>query len=186
MIYFIRHITRYRYSAPIRESIMEVRMQPRSDGNQHCIEFRLDITPKAKPTCYHDYLENAVHHFNIPGEHDQIFLQAESTVDVKPLLPLPEVLPHELSGSEIDTLVADGDFWDLLQPSPFVQNSPLVDDLAAELQVDRRDDPLTTFLRLNRSLYEALATCRRARRSTPPSTWQSSTGAACARTSATS
>ncbi|MFZ1388583.1 MAG: transglutaminase N-terminal domain-containing protein, partial [Thiolinea sp.] len=89
MIYFIRHITRYRYSAPIRESIMEARMQPRSDGNQHCIDFRLDVTPKAKPTCYHDHLENAVHHFDIPGEHDQIFLQAEATVEVKPLLTMP-------------------------------------------------------------------------------------------------
>jgi transglutaminase-like putative cysteine protease len=156
MIYFIRHITRYRYSAPIRESIMEARMQPRSDGNQHCIEFRLDVTPKAKPTCYHDHLENAVHHFDIPGEHDQIFLQAEATVEVKPLLPMPEFVPH-LLWHEIDALVNDGVFWDLLQPSAFVQNSPLVDDLAAELQVDRRDDPLTTLLRLNRSLYEVFS-----------------------------
>ena len=38
-----------------------------------------------------------------------------------------------------------------------MQNSPLVDDLAAELQVDRRDDPLTTLLRLNRSLYEVFS-----------------------------
>ena len=125
MIYFIRHITRYRYSAPIRESIMEARMQPRSDGNQHCIDFRLDVTPKAKPTCYHDHLENAVHHFDIPGEHDQIFLQAEATVEVKPLLPLPEFAARMSVWHEIDALVNDGVFWDLLQPSAFVQNSPV-------------------------------------------------------------
>ena len=94
MLYNIRHITRYRYSAPIRESIMEARMQPRSDGNQRCLEFRLEVAPRARPSCYQDHLENTVHHFDIPGEHQELFLLAESTVDVKPIIELPTSLPH--------------------------------------------------------------------------------------------
>jgi transglutaminase-like putative cysteine protease len=156
MRYFIRHITHYRYSAPIRESIMEARMRPRSDGNQRCVEFRLDVTPRAKPTWYHDHLENVVHHFDIPGEHQEIFLLAESTVEVKPLLPLPDVVAHD-TWREIDALAYDGVFWDLLQPSAFVQATPLVDELAATLQVDRRADPLTTVMHLNRQLYETFS-----------------------------
>ena len=35
--YSIRHLTRFRYSKPISESIMETRMNPRSDSNQHCL-----------------------------------------------------------------------------------------------------------------------------------------------------
>lgn len=156
MPYYIRHITHYRYSAPIRESIMEVRMQPRSDGNQHCIEFLLDVTPKARPACYHDHLENTVHHFDIPGEHQEIFLLAESTVDVKPMAPLPESVPHA-AWNDVDALAYDGVFWDLLQPSAFVQPTPFVDELAMTLQVDRKDDPLTTVLRLNRAIYESFS-----------------------------
>ena len=34
MFYSIRHVTRFRYSAPVRESVMELRMQPRSEGPQ--------------------------------------------------------------------------------------------------------------------------------------------------------
>ena len=35
--YSIRHLTRFRYSSPISESIMEARMNPRSDTHQHCL-----------------------------------------------------------------------------------------------------------------------------------------------------
>src|SRR5438270_6377221 len=46
MYYTIRHITRFRYSKPISESIMEVRIQPRSEDSQHCLDFRLLTTPR--------------------------------------------------------------------------------------------------------------------------------------------
>jgi transglutaminase-like putative cysteine protease len=81
---------------------------------------------------------------------------AESTVEVKPLLPLPDVVAHD-TWREIDALAYDGVFWDLLQPSAFVQATPLVDELAATLQVDRRADPLTTVMHLNRQLYETFS-----------------------------
>ena len=34
MFYSIRHVTRFVYSLPVTESVSEVRMQPRSEGNQ--------------------------------------------------------------------------------------------------------------------------------------------------------
>lgn len=155
MIYFIRHITRLSYSAPIHESVMEVRMQPRADGNQYFSEFTLSVTPRARLTSYSDHLGNAVHHFNIPGRHQQIHLVAESTVDVKPLPPLPEALPLA-AWQAVDALAADADFWEMLQPGPFTQPTPLLDTLAAQLDLaNRAADPLTTVLHINRSLYEA-------------------------------
>jgi hypothetical protein len=41
MFYSIRHVTRFVYSAPITESITEVRMQPRNEGQQRCLKFEL-------------------------------------------------------------------------------------------------------------------------------------------------
>ena len=32
MRYTVRHVTRFTYETPITESVMEARMQPRSDG----------------------------------------------------------------------------------------------------------------------------------------------------------
>src|ERR1035438_4358205 len=34
MIYSVRHTTTFRYEPAVRESVMEVRLQPRSDGEQ--------------------------------------------------------------------------------------------------------------------------------------------------------
>jgi len=67
MYYTIRHITRFRYSAPISQSIMEVRIQPRSDVNQHCLDFRLRTSPRAHILTYREEYGNRVHHFDIPN-----------------------------------------------------------------------------------------------------------------------
>ena len=34
MFYSIRHLTRFRYTSPVSESLMEVRMHPRTEGEQ--------------------------------------------------------------------------------------------------------------------------------------------------------
>jgi hypothetical protein len=41
MFYTIRHLTKFRYSAAVSESIMEVRMQPRTEAMQRCLNFQL-------------------------------------------------------------------------------------------------------------------------------------------------
>ena len=41
MFYSIRHITRYRYDAPVRESVMQLYMQPKSEGAQRLQSFRI-------------------------------------------------------------------------------------------------------------------------------------------------
>ena len=41
MFYAIRHFTRFRYSRPVWQSVMELRMQPRSEHTQRC--FTLSI-----------------------------------------------------------------------------------------------------------------------------------------------
>ena len=48
MFYAIRHFTRYRYSHPVWQSMMEVRMHPRSEGNQRCFIFQLSVNPRAR------------------------------------------------------------------------------------------------------------------------------------------
>ena len=93
MYYTIRHITRFRYSAPISESIMEVRIQPRSEDSQHCLDFRLRTTPRAHIISYREEYGNRVHHFDIPNSHNSLTITAEALVD----LDAPSSLPESLS-----------------------------------------------------------------------------------------
>ncbi len=67
MYYTVRHVTRFVYDEPISESVMEARMQPRSDGLQRCVQFGLTTTPSSRVMVYQDHDGNIVHHFAIPG-----------------------------------------------------------------------------------------------------------------------
>ena len=69
MIYSVRHTTTFRYEPAVRESVMEVRLQPRSDGDQRCLSFTLDVDPAANIMQYRDFTGNTVHHFDIAGTH---------------------------------------------------------------------------------------------------------------------
>jgi len=67
MLYTIRHITKFAYESTVSESIMEARMQPRSEGRQRCVRFGLSTTPASRVRLYQDHDGNIIHHFNIPG-----------------------------------------------------------------------------------------------------------------------
>ena len=78
MHYTIRHVTRFTYETPIAESMMEARMQPRSDATQRCIRFGLSTTPASRVMMYQDHDGNIVHHFNIPGRHTRLVVTADT------------------------------------------------------------------------------------------------------------
>ncbi len=152
MYYTIRHTTRFRYSAPISESIMEVRIQPRSEGHQYCLDFQLRTTPRANIMNYRGEFGNRVHHFDIPNSHNQLTIIAEALVDVNAPAPLPEALTAQ-AWDELDALTEDGDYWDTLMPSHFTEPSDLLYELAHQLDVRRRDDPLTVLRNLNNAIH---------------------------------
>lgn len=153
MFYSIRHITRFAYSVPISESIMELRMQPRTESGQRCLSFDLTTSPRARLLAYRDYLGNIVHHFDIPGRHSQLRITAESMVEVSPS-SLPDTLSPD-TWREIDTAAAKGEHWDSLRPSTFVAETELLKNLAGELGAVRRDDPLTVLREINEGIYNA-------------------------------
>ena len=81
MHYTIRHVTRFTYDAPISESVMEVRMQPRSELCQRCLRFELvDLAAHRRAGLLRS-AGNIVHHFDIPGRHSQLTLTAEAIVE---------------------------------------------------------------------------------------------------------
>jgi transglutaminase-like putative cysteine protease len=151
--YSIRHLTKFRYERAVSESVMEVRMQPRSDTNQRCLAFSLSVSPRCRVFPYRDHLGNNVHHFDIPGEHWQLVIVAESLVEKQTGLEIPHFLAPD-AWTELDSEVAEGDFWEMLMPSDFAKPSPLLLDFGSELGVSRRDDPLMVLRELNAALYQ--------------------------------
>ena len=152
MAYSVRHITNFRYEPAVRESVMEVRMQPRTDFRQRCLSFSLTIEPRANMMVYRDFYGNAVHNFDIPERHEVIEVVAQAIVDV---LPMRELDAADVDDwDELDRRVALTDYWEMMVPSHFATPTPLLEQLAGELDLRRRGNPLELLRELNGRLYE--------------------------------
>jgi len=151
--YSIKHLTSFRYAPAVGETLMEVRLQPRSDTQQRCLAFSLEVSPKTNVMSYRDFYGNAVHHFDIPGRHDAVQVMSESTVEKLPRRNLADI--PQSTWEELDELVFQGDYWEMLLPGQFTQSTPKLEKLRAELQLDRTGDPLTLLKQLSATLYDA-------------------------------
>jgi transglutaminase-like putative cysteine protease len=157
MFYAIRHYTRFRYSKPIWQSVMEVRMHPRSEIAQRCFTFQLSVSPRARIFSHTDHNGNLLHHFDIPEPHKQLTIIADALVDVDPPAPLPESLGPD-AWERLDELIARDDYWDMLMPSTYARTSPELQSFAEECGVsERQGDPLQVLIDLNTKLYNSLA-----------------------------
>jgi transglutaminase-like putative cysteine protease len=142
-------------------------MHPRSDSSQHCLTFSLSVSPRCRVFSYRDHLGNNVQHFDIPGEHNQLVIVAESVVEQQPLPDVPGFLSPDAWGA-LDDLIAAGDYWEMLLPSTFAVETPAVTKLAAQMEVSRRDDPLMLVQELNQRLYDYFEYVPRATRVDSP------------------
>ncbi len=154
MHYAIRHITRFAYDAPIRESVMEIRMQPRTEMVQRCLRFELSTQPRAHVSSYVDPAGNIVHHFDIPAEHTGLTITAESIVEFVGDVPAPTAFDGD-AWTEVDTLASGADGWEMVLPSEFARDTPLLAEFAATLAVGRERAPLAAVLALSDGVYRA-------------------------------
>ena len=154
MFYSIRHSTRFRYSEPVRQSVMEVMMQPRSEATQSVRQFDLTTDPRARVFARRDFLGNIVHHFDIPGAHSALNIIAETLVEVDEpgLLPQPQ---DAASWDDLDEMNRTSDNWDYLMPSKFCYVTPLLMEFKKELNISRRDTPLQVAIDISDRVFES-------------------------------
>jgi transglutaminase-like putative cysteine protease len=158
MFYAIRHFTRYRYSHWVWQSMMEVRMHPRSEGNQRCFIFQLSVNPRARIFSYTDSRGNLVHHFDLPGRHRQLTIVSDTLVNIDPQQPIPETMNYEV-WNQLEQLIEQKDYWDMLMPSRFARPSPELEGLANEIGVAKRDgrSPLAFVRDLAMGVYRSFS-----------------------------
>src|SRR5579859_2754629 len=81
MRFEIVHRTNYRYTGPIAESSMEVRLQPMDGNGQRCLEFELELSAGITPHTYKDGFGNNVHYFNLVRPHRHLRITSRSVVE---------------------------------------------------------------------------------------------------------
>ena len=155
MFYSIRHITRFRYSAPVHESVMELSMQPRSEGPQALRSFQLLTEPRAQIHAYTDYLGNAVYHFNVLRAHEELRIEAQAVVERSVAPALPE-RADMLEWERFNAFNLSGDHFDLLEPSRYATHSHALERFVAKHGLAKPDcDPLTALKHLSKTIFDA-------------------------------
>jgi transglutaminase-like putative cysteine protease len=155
LYYTVRHLTKFRYASAVSESVMETRMHPRTDATQRCLNFHLSVSPRCRLFSYRDYLGNNIHHFDIPVAHEHLVIVTESLVEVQPAPETPARMAPE-AWNELDALIRDEDCWEMLLPSQFATQTPALQELKEQLNVCRRDDPLTVLRQINDDLFRLI------------------------------
>ncbi len=155
MFYSIRHVTRFRYTAPVRESVMELRMQPRSEGPQTLRSFQISTNPRAQLYAYTDHLGNAVYHFNLLREHEELRIEVQAVVEFLNMPPLPERL-SEADWAQYDPSRLSDDHFDMLGASKFAKPSADLLTFMKIADIERPvGDPLTAMKTLTRAIYDS-------------------------------
>lgn len=77
----IMHSTRYRYTGPIAETVMEVRLRPMDGNGQRCLDFSLELSHGVKARSYVDGFGNHVQYFNLVRPHSALGIVSRSTVE---------------------------------------------------------------------------------------------------------
>jgi len=156
MQYRIRHLTRFAYTTAVRESVMELRMQPLENARQRSLSFQVSTTHRARVFAYRDHYGNAVHYFDIPARHAKLEISVESAVDVQPLPELPKRLPAD-SWDAVDTLHRSGEHLDWLLPSQFATPTAALQQFSLAIGFGRTADPLTVVRTLASTLFSQLS-----------------------------
>ena len=156
MLLEVRHVTQYHYAEPVRESVMEVWMQPQKGARQRLVSFELELDPAAQLFSYADPFGNAVYHFDVPQPHDRLNIVARSAVETQ----APPLLPDALDHGEWDRLKSDfvrGENFDFLRHHGFAVETDALKAFVAEHKLEdlKALDPLRALRELTRVIYES-------------------------------
>jgi len=133
----VTHRTEYHYPEPVSDSFNEARLQPTSSDGQICESFLLKVLPSTRLSHFFDFYMNYVHFFEVPEPHNNLIIESISTVTTARKLILFNADSTPLS-SMVECLSLEK-CYDFLQPSHYVELSPLVWRLAIDAVADEKD-----------------------------------------------
>ena len=151
--YDIEHVSRYSYTAPVRNCVMALCLEPRNDLGQRLLRFDVTTDPLVPLNEEADYFGNTKHVLNVHREHDSLEVMARSTVETSPSPPGPGSLGED-AWEEVRSWSESFRDWDFTHSSEFSRPSPALASF-----VDRHGiatpggDPLQALTELSDTLH---------------------------------
>jgi transglutaminase-like putative cysteine protease len=137
----VEHATRFEYDTDVVESVIDVRLGPRSDAHQRWGRFKIDVDPAGSVRRYVDGLGNTAFLVTLARAHRHVELRM--TGEIETLLADPFALPAQPPDPLGPRALAD-----FLDPSPLVPAVPELEALAAPERPASPDDAFAAVQRL--------------------------------------
>ena len=98
MNFSIRHLTEYRYDAPVTDNLNALRVRPATTSGQRVDDFHVRIDPETRLRRRTDYFGTEVIEFGIPTGHEALSIDVRARVVTSPK-PYPEEIGWEAVAS---------------------------------------------------------------------------------------
>ena len=115
----IRHITKYSYEVPVRDSANQIMLYPLKDEYQEVLQQTISITSDPQVYIHNDYFGNEVGTFTHSQPHQELIIDSRLVVVTK-----PRILPEDTASvadqlSELIKLKSQPAFIDFLRQQRF-------------------------------------------------------------------
>jgi transglutaminase-like putative cysteine protease len=145
----IEHLTRFEYDSDVVESVIDVRLGPRSDAHQRWGRFEIGIKPAGSYRRYSDGFGNTGFLVTLARPHRHLHLRTAGEIETLLVDPfaVPARAPEPLGPSALA---------DCLDPSALVPALPELEALAAPHKPASPDDTFAAVQRLMHLVNERL------------------------------
>lgn len=136
MHFSIRHLTQYRYDAPVTDNLNALRVRPATTSSQRTDDFQIRLDPETRIHRHADYFGTEVIEFGIAEPHDHLTIDVRARVVTSTPLEPPEASWDAITAQAYRE--AGGEF---LLP---MAGEPAPERLADLFKVARAKTPLAT------------------------------------------
>jgi transglutaminase-like putative cysteine protease len=121
MLVRVTHLTDYRYSQPVAEAYLELRLSPPERDTQRVDRHQLILAPAAKTSQYQDYFGNRVSFVSLPYRHSRLTIRSDSVIETRPVVLPDRSLDLSVQETRQILTAALPFVFDYLQPTEMVK-----------------------------------------------------------------
>lgn len=132
--FFIKHITKYNYNAPVIDGATLTRLHPINDNNQKVVSHLISVTNNPFIETFTDFYYNRVGTFMLTEPHEELNIISEIEVVTSPKLIPDDSVDKKEQWEELKRIKNTIDFIDFTAYKPF-KGSKEIDDVILDLML---------------------------------------------------
>lgn len=128
----IRHITKYTYEEPVRDSANQIILYPIKDDKQEVLHHTITISGHPPVSTYTDYFGNEVGTFTHPFPHSELVIDSRLEVITHPRTLSGDLTPASAQWGILEKLKFQLTYIDYFRSEPFTESEEIQKVIDAE------------------------------------------------------